>query len=728
MTMPTYCNHRAPRRPAHATASPPPWRRLAPLLLALGLALPAAGDETGPAAPPAERPDITIRDELTVEEQLDRAFAPEDAATATKQAAPRRLTPISLSVISDVVLHEQDARILGSALENVAGVTAHRFGGTTDVFYIRGFESLSSALVLTDGALEPEVSTYHTYNLERVEVVRGPAGFLYGGSALAGAINLVRKRPLGQRGGGVQLLGGSYGTVYGAFDYHLGSAGGAHAFRLNALYTDTDGYRDDLGNTSWALNPSYALRASDRTTLYANAEIEDGDLSSDTGLPLLGGAIPEVPRSRSYQSDLDVNERDVLRLRLDLETVYGPRFVLRNKTYLTELDQHSAGTVINGAFVFGPFEPLVARVLAGLDDRQQFLGHQVDALFDLGDGAVRHQLVAGLEVQRLADDFDLGFFNLPPIGLFNPIETARPPLVPIPGSRTTGDVETTVVAPYVLDTIAIGARVKLALGARYDAIEIDDARTGFRGDFDQASPFAALLYAPDQRFAVFANYGRSFSPPSTTVVADGREPEEGEQIELGVKADLLGGRLAASLALYRIDKEKIAIADNTGFLAQQGDQRSQGLELELSGRAGRSTLHWLFSYAYTDAELIEFRESIFNFETFTFDVFDFSGNRPAWVPDQVADLWLSKRFRNGLTVAGGARYVAERFVDEDNAVELDDYVTFDAAFAYTRGGPWTARLHLKNLTGEDYELRSFSSLAVLPAEGFNLQAGIDLRF
>lgn len=702
------------------------WPTLIFLTLAPALAAQTEGDPE-----PIERPEprITVSEVLVVEERLegDDPWLAERATTATKIATPRHLTPMAVSAVTARLFEEQDVRVLGDALENIPGVTVTRFGGSTDVFVLRGFESLSSAAVLTDGTLEPEVSLYQTYNLERVEVVRGPTGFLYGGTALAGAVNLVRKRPSLDRGVRFELLGGSHDTLYGSLDVDT-LIGERSGFRLNAFGTDTNGYRDGRDGTVWAIHPSLRHRVSDRTRIDIAFELEEADLSSDGGIPLLGGAIPDIPRRRSFQVPGDFSERENLRLHFDLESIVSPRVVVRNKLWWNSLDQTSAGTIVSGAFEIPFFATVVGRALNRLADDQNFLGERFEALLDLGpDDGVRHQVVAGIEAQRQTDTFDFGIFSVPVIDLFAPIETFDPASSQFLGIGAVGDTTTDVIAPYVVDTITLGPRVRLSLGLRFDRIETRDDVTGADFSEDQLSPFAGLVFAPNARWSLYANYGESFDPPSVLVVAEQRAPEEGRQVEVGVKGLFHGGRITADLALYSIDKENIAIADATGFLAQLGDQRSEGLELEVTGRA-KSGFHWRLAYGYTDAELVRFTEAVFDPRTFQLFVFDFSGNQPAWVPENVFDAWAGTRLRSGFGIAGGLRWVDSRFTDEDNAVTVGDYLTIDTTLSYTRGGSWTTHLYLKNLTDEDYELRALSPLAVLPADGFNVQAGVDFRF
>ena len=109
---------------------------------------------------------------------------------------------------------------------------------------LRGFDSLSSGLILTDGAPEPETTYYQLYNAERVEVLKGPAGFLYGSDPLAGVVNIVRKQPVPVSFATFGARGGSHGTAEGTLDFGLGSEGRPVSFRLNAFWRESDGYRD----------------------------------------------------------------------------------------------------------------------------------------------------------------------------------------------------------------------------------------------------------------------------------------------------------------------------------------------------------------------------------------------------------------------------------------------------------------------------------------------------
>ncbi|MCP3962729.1 MAG: TonB-dependent siderophore receptor [bacterium] len=661
-------------------------------------------------------PGLTIEEELLVEDTAP--YLPDTLQTATKSSTPLLRLPASASALSHSLLRDRNALVLGDALTNVPGVNAQSNSGVHDLFFIRGFESLSSSLVMTDGAPEPEATFYQLYNVERVEVVRGPAGFLYGGNPLAGAVNLVRKRPYGDVFTRFGALFGSHSTSQATLDFNYGAGNGSAGFRLNGMWQSSDGYRDDKASTVTAANPVFSFLAGDNTSVTISAGFLRSDFEPDAGIPLLFGEIPDVPRERSYQTPQDFSDQDLTRFRVEVESRLKPNLTLRNKTYLTVLDWDSKGTLLNAAFPNFQGGVDVFRTRTVLDDRQEFLGNQLDLLFSWQTGSVKHNFVTGLELARLTDELQLDIGLLPNIDLFNPVETAPESDFLIPQLGTTADAETTIVAPYLLDEIEVSGRWRLFLGGRFDSIDFEDSAVGLSNSDSQLSPFVGALFAPTETVSVYANYSEAFSPPSSTVAGSDRDPEEGRQYELGVKSEHMGGKLRTSLAFYHLEKDKIAIVDATGVTAQLGDQESEGFELEITS-SPRERLHWTFSYAYTDAELVHFTEV----DPFFFQIVDHSGNTPSYAPEHLANVWLSQRFLNGFGISGGARYVSEQFIDEDNAFEIDAYVTLDALLTYERDR-WGARVHLRNLTDEEYEGRGFGGASVLPADGFNVMGGV----
>ena len=163
------------------------------------------------------------------------------------------------------LLDQQGALVLGDALENVSGVNVATGFGVFDFFVIRGFDSLTSGLVLTDGLPEPESTFYPLYNVRQVEVLKGPASFLHGGNPLSGAVQLERKRPQPKRFADLTLGYGRFGTFEAAVDANAATADGRLAARVNATWQGTDGYRDLPDGSIEGLNPTLAWRPDSKT-------------------------------------------------------------------------------------------------------------------------------------------------------------------------------------------------------------------------------------------------------------------------------------------------------------------------------------------------------------------------------------------------------------------------------------------------------------------------------
>ncbi len=685
----------------------------------------AAQEPTEETEPPA----ATYEDVLFVEGSLPEV--PDSNTIATKLPLTLLQTPASVGVVARPLLDEQGSRVLGDALRNVSGLNVQTQNGVADYFLVRGFDSVANGLVLTDGAAEPEISFYQLYNVERVEVLKGPGGFLYGANPVAATINMVRKQPAAGRFVDVGLSGGSFGTSGGTLDVNAGGEG-PFAFRLNGLWQESDGYRDDKPSEVRGVNPAFSWRTGSKGVLNASFEFLDTSFSPDAGIPLVpvldasfrpvGYEIADVSRRQSYQSPFDRSEQETRRAQVDYETEVSDRLSLRNKTFYRQLDWLSDGTLINGVIPgFGLFPDQVARTLVLLDDKQEFFGNQLEAVYKARTGGIDHSLLAGIEVGRYDDDFTLDFAFLPTLSVHNPVETAQG-FQRFPNQAA--DASSQVIAPYVIDRIGLSERFQVVLGARWDSIDYEDRVSRTSRNFSEVSPILGLVYSPSASLSFYANAGQAFAPPSSRVVGE-RKPERSRQTEVGTKADLWGGRLQATLAAYELERENVAIPDLTGFIQQAGTQRSRGAELELAAEPVRG-LRTLFSYAYNDSELTRFSEIVITgFGPTDFVILDRSGNTSAFAPEHIANLWVSKRF-GGFGVGAGGRYLSEQFIAEDNGFELDPTFEVNAALSYD-WADWRLNLHLKNLTDEEVFTRGFGNTSVLPAPGFSIYGGFEYR-
>ena len=696
-------------------------RSLLQLIVVIGCAVGVGGqvayaEEAKESTDPEADLPVYTADELVV--TASREKIPTFSTVATRVPVPLRLTPASIGVVNHGLFEHQSGVVLGDALRNVSGVNVQTVFGVSDFYIIRGFDSLSSGLVLTDGVPEPEATFYHLYNLERVEVLKGPGAFLYGGNPLSGSVSLTRKQPIFRSRLKATGSYGPYGTARGTVDAGWADPDRGVAFRLNATQQASDGYREDKDSRIRAANPSVTWRNA-RTTVTANFEYVSSDYQSDSGLPVMGDRLPDVPRTRSYQSPFDASDQEIFRARVSLQSRVTRRVMLRNKLYFTDFSWLSQGTLFNGVFPNATGGLDVARSLLMLDDRQRILGDQFELELSFASGPATHTVLAGMELTRWDDTFALDAAALPSIDLYAPAETAIGLPPKIPGQSQAADSRRVVIAPYMMNRISLSESFHAFLGGRFDRIGYDDPMTATVRDYCRFSPMAGLVLSPAQDLSFYVNAGSAYAPPSTRVVGP-REAEESRQVEAGVKKYTADNRLHATIAVYHLEKDHIGIPDATGVTKQEGDQRSRGIELEVMARPVKSW-HTFLSYAYTDAELTRFAEMVpvMTATGVTYQHVDRSGNAPAFSPRHILNVWTAKGLDNGLELGVGLRYVSGHFIAEDNRYRIRDVLTFDASASYTH--KWMKfQINARNLTDREYETRGFGSASVIPAHPFGL--------
>ena len=662
-----------------------------------------------------------VLDEILVSGTRERVVS----TVATKLPMALHLTPASVSSVAGPTMEAQGNRVLGDALRNVSGVHAQTGFGVFDFFTIRGFDSLTSGLVLNDGVPEPEVTFYDLYNVERVEVLKGPAAFLYGGNPLSGAVNLQRKQPLSQPFVRASAGAGRFQALRGGLDAGgpIGPEGGDFSYRLNAQWRDGDNYRDDKESQSLSVNPVARWKMAEDHQLTASVETITSEYKSDAGLPVLAGELARVPRTRSYQSPFDVSDQEILRFRLD----YGRRLdddtLLRNKLYFTRLDWKSKGTLLTGpAFnQLGETVPgHLGRTLTLLDDVQKLLGNQLELELEGRTGRAHHRFLIGLEVARMRDDYGLDIALLPSIDLQTPQETAAQPLFIIPSQSGSG--RTTTRALYLVDAISLSQGLKLFAAGRLDAVGYKDEKNGIDQDFTEFSPMLGAVHVPHPDLSVYASAGRGFAPPSSLGRGD-RRLERSEQLEVGAKARWRESAVA-TVAVYHISKD---VRSDDGVTARRGRQKARGIEVEVGWTASR----WSGTggYAFSAAELDDFAEEVVlptGDGGFFQQRFDRSANDPAFAPRHLANLWVHHLlpWATGASAAAGLRFVGSQFSAEDNAYEIDGVLLADAALSYRISGA-TLRLQLSNLTDRKYETRGFGSSSVIPADPLSVRGSVD---
>ncbi|MEY2831537.1 MAG: hypothetical protein RLZZ574_795 [Cyanobacteriota bacterium] len=645
-------------------------------------------------------PDQEIEIIATGEGENNDYFVP-DANSATRSNAPLLDTPQSVQVVPQEVLQDQQITRLDEAVRNVSGVT---FGGT-DLgrnlqFNIRGFDE---APILRNGFRQfgADVVT-ETANLERVEVLKGPASVLYGEIEPGGLINLVTKKPTPEPFYQFETQFGSRNFISPSLDISgLLTEDGDVLYRLNTLYRSSDDLQDvDQNIERFYISPVVTWKIGDRTDLNFELEYFNEDRPPSFGIPAIGNEIADVPSDRITNEPDDVGEEEYISAGYDLEHRFNDKWKLRNAFRFTQQN-----ALLETAFPFAIDEETgtVTRFWAAQPQEGESYSLQTSTEGKFATGKIDHEILFGLDLNLTEDNFNdlirLDEETPLELDLFNPVYGTSPrpdfDTLPLISDRET---ETRRLGIFAQDRVSFTENFFLLGGLRYDTVKqiITDnlEQTEVSNTNDALIPRVGVVYKPLKPVSLYASYSQSFAPSEETT-ADGEalEPEKGAGWELGVKSELLKGKLFTTLAYFNITKQNVATEDlNDPFsFVTTGEQQSQGIELDVTGEILPG---WkaIASYAYIDAEVTE--DNVIEI-----------GNRLNNAPENSASFWTTYEIPRGdlqgLGLGLGFNFVGERQGDLANSFKLDSYFLTNAAVFYERNN-WRAALNFKNLFDVDY--------------------------
>lgn len=665
--------------------------------------------------------------EIVVTGEQEGGYIAPNATIGTRTDTPLRDIPQSIQVVPQQVLEDQQVIRLTEALRNVSGVnTDDIFAGTIDRINIRGFQQ---DVFLRDNFRQSQFSLRETANLERIEVLKGPASVLYGNLEPGGVVNLVTKKPLSEPFYSAELLVGSYGFYQPNIDLS-GSLDSDKTllYRLNAVYESNDGFRDFDQNVERVfVAPVLTWQIGKNTDLTLEFDYLNDERPFDDGLVAIGTGVADVPRDRIFQNPDAVRTVEEFGAGYQLEHRFSENWTLRNAfRFLAseDFDFRLTSWIIEDS---GQLD----RRWRSNEDLYESYALQTNLVGEFKTGAINHTLLFGVDLnretrvggqRRLPGDpsFFLNIFTEEA----DPI--SKPDLSDLTLFARNENNRVDTLGIYLQDQIAFSDNLKLLLGGRFDLFDqrsIDlVSNTTFNQERQRFSPRIGLVYQPSEQISLYASYSQSFNPDIFSISADGSplEPTTGNQYEVGIKGEFLDGRLSTTLAAYEISKENVATTDpnNTDFSIAVGEVRSRGIELDVVGEIADG---WniIASYAYTDAEIIE-------------DNFFSVGNRLTNVPENSASLWTTYEIQSGglqgLGFGAGLFFVGDRQGDLDNSFQLPSYVRTDAAIYYRRNN-WRAALNFQNLFNVDY-IRSAAGFreSIYPGEPFTVIGSVSVQF
>ncbi|MEM6256614.1 MAG: TonB-dependent siderophore receptor, partial [Cyanobacteria bacterium P01_D01_bin.156] len=695
--------------------------------------------------PEDEEADETEGDSLRIivtGEEGSRYVRP-TATTGTRTDTPLRDIPQSIQVIPRELLEDQQVTELDDALRNVSGVTPSRSGndGTGLRLNVRGFENAS---VLRDGFRltfggSGAISSQDLSNIEQIEVLKGPAAILFGVTEPGGVVNLVTEQPLSEPFYELGLRAGNRGFLEPGIDISGPlTEDGRLLYRLNASYRTEDYFRDfDTDIERVFIAPVVSAQISDRTDLSLYLEYLNEERPADFGLIAIGDEVADIPLDRALGEPDDFSENETLRAGYTFEHRFNDSLTLRNAFSYYNVDFDSLSTSAFGFLGFNESTGKLSRATVFLGDGDpptETFDLQTNLVAEFNTGDIEHTVLAGVDLFRQNDGSLLraNVFSPVSLNIFDPVygnaADEDPVNFPITFDSTS---QTDALGVYLQNQVALSDNLNLLLGIRYDTFEQDTtnnpsffaptASESTRSD-DGFSPRVGVVYQPVEEVSLFTSYSRSFSPnTATTVAGDILEPERGEQFEIGAKAELLDGRLAASLAYFDITLQNVATPDPDfpRFSVATGKQRSQGVEFDLIGEI-LPGWNLVTNYAYTDARITEDNSGL-------------EANRLYSVPEHNVNLWTTYDIQagplEGLGFGLGLNYISERFGDNTNSFTVDDYFLTNAAVSYRRNN-WQAGLNFRNLFDVDYiqSTGNNRNSRIDPGEGFTVIGSFSIEF
>jgi catecholate siderophore receptor len=665
--------------------------------------------------------EVATRLEPIIITGVTRGYVAVDSITATKTDTPLLDVPQSLNVVTRAQLDDQALYSLGEVLRYVPGVTVGQGEGNRDQFTLRGQNTTADFFV--DGVRDDVQYFRGLYNLERVEILKGPYALIFGRGGGGGIVNRVQKSPSPtSRFLDARVSANSFGAYDLSLDLNTPVSDMA-AFRVNAVYEDLASHRDVYEGERFAVNPYFAVDLNGDWKAGLSYEYVDDDRVTDRGVPSLAGApitgyreqffgVPGINRStlQAHIVKLRVDGALTDDLAFSTTILYGDY----DKAY-TNVFPNGAATAQTGTVALSSY--------ADATTRENVL-IQSNLVWSVTTGSASHKVLLGLEYgdQASTNQRRNGVLSNATFNLANPVF----PTVTFPAlSRNTAST-VEAFSIYVQDQISLGEQVDIVAGLRFDRFDI--AGTDFqphpdrpfaRVD-DRVSPRLGLIFKPRPDVSLYASYSQSFLPRSgdqfltlSTTQAN-LEPEAFTNYELGAKWNLRAN-LNVTAAVFQLDRSNATTPDPANPLAtiNVGETRTQGLELAVTGTIRPA---WQISgaYAYQDAVL--------------------RGNdtvRLAQVPEHQFSLWnrydVSGRLGFGLGIIHqSGQFAAIRTTA--TTTRLPSFSRLDAAIFYDVNEAVAVQLNIENLLDAAYFSDAHNNFNISPGAPLNARFTIRARF
>ncbi|TAK63776.1 TonB-dependent siderophore receptor [Methylobacter sp.] len=688
------------------------------------------------ATPATEKKEITLP---TVKVKAARAKKPNETkgylaksnSTAVKTNTALIDLPQSITVITQELIKDQNMQSIADTIRYVPGVGIAQGEGNRDTPIFRGNSSTSDMYV--DGIRDDVQYFRDLYNIERVDVLRGPNAMIFGRGGSGGLINRATKQADWKNNREMSFQIGSFDKyrLTGDFDQAVNDN---VAVRLTSMWENSRSYRDNFDAGRWGVNPTLSWMPTEQTKVSLGYEHYEDSRTADRGISSFGGRPVDTDPSTFFgDPDRSPTSAIVDSFNAVLDHDFGGGVSVRNRTRYAMYDKFYQNIFPGAVNATGT---QVAISAYNNDTQRENFFNQTDLTFSLDTGPFKHKLLAGAEFgSQETDNFrETGFFTA--VG-----PNATSVNVPLANPRYTGPITfrqnatdannhgvTDIYAGYMQDQVELSKHWQAIFGLRYDRFNVDFTNNRnnqiISTTDDLLSPRGGLIYKPfGDNFSLYANYSIAYVPrageqlASLSLTNAALKPEEFRNYEVGTKWDIRPD-LSATLALYQLDRLN-ALATNpnnpaVSFLVD--GQRTRGIELGLSGNI---TDAWKVfgGYAYQNGEITKSISSS-----------ALAGATLAQVPEHTFSLWNRYDITSQWGVGLGSVYRSKMFAATDNTVTLPGFLRFDAATYYKVNKNIQLQVNIENLFDKKYYASANSNTNITPGSPIAVNAGISVKF
>ncbi|NBQ68387.1 MAG: TonB-dependent siderophore receptor [Nitrosomonadaceae bacterium] len=707
------------------------------LLTGSGLQVTQRDDGFAIVAVPSASPEpvVTTLPAIQVTASNTNRYAAVSTSTATKTNTLLRDVPQAISVITNELIKDQSVRSIGDAVRYVPGVGISQGEGNRDALVFRGNRSTGD--FFTDG-IRDDVEYYRDlYNIERVEVLKGANGMIFGRGGSGGVVNRVSKQANWNPINEFSFQGGSFNLKRMTADvgYVINDMA---AVRLNALYEDAGSFRDGVSMERLGISPTVTLKPTHRTKIVAGMERYHDDRTADRGITSFMGRPVDVDRSQFFgdprRSHANV---DVLAFNSLIEHKFDTGVTLQNRTNYATYDKFYQNVFANGGL-----DDVLNEVSLGAYSnatKRENVFNQTNLLYSLNTGPIAHTLMAGIEVgrQETHNRRETGLFNNSlamtslPVSFSNPITHVPITFRTRNGGRD-GDVDAlnrsvvNVTSLYIQDQIEIIPQLQAIVGVRYDLFEVDfqqknGPREHLKTRDDLIAPRFGLIYKPITPVSFYATYSQAYVPragdqlTALNVTTETLKPEKFTTLEAGVKWDIRPD-LAFTAAVYQLDRTNVINSIKPGQTFLSKGQRTEGVEVSLSGQL---TSNWsvMGGYAYQVGEITSDIQSVAK-----------KGASVAELPRHTFSMWSRYDITPSIGAAFGVIHRDSMLASLTNRVTLPDFTRVDAALFTQFTKRFRGQLNIENLLDTHYFASAQNDFNITPGSPIAVRATLIANF